>query len=145
MKFPAIVFAAFLAACAPLTSTPPAEAPAGTPAESAATSPVGGVHFAAERVSPEVIRLSLDNGASQSIGYNLCSSSLERRTGSTWSNVPTGEVCTMQQLTLNPGADATFQKDLPANLGAGEYRYVTSIESPIGTAPKRVATAPFSR
>lgn len=49
----------------------------------------------------------------------------------------------MQLLTLNPGADATFEKR-SGSVPAGEYRYVTRIESPLNTPPVTIATAPFS-
>jgi hypothetical protein len=121
-----------LVACAPATSAPP-------PADGSSA-----VHFAAERVSSGVIRLSLDNGEHHPIGYNLCPSALQRRSGAEWVNIPSDQVCTMQLNTLNPGADATFEKQLPASLPAGEYRYVTSIESPLGSTMTGIATSPFT-
>jgi hypothetical protein len=89
------------------------------------------------------VRLALDNGAPDPIGYNLCSSALQRRDGTAWTPVATNEVCTMQLLTLNPGHDATFEKRLPANLPAGDYRYLTSVESPLGTPQTGITTDPF--
>jgi hypothetical protein len=115
------------------------------PPPQTSSSSSAGVLFGTERISPDTVRLTLDNGASQPIGYNLCSSDLQRRSGSDWVRVDTGEMCTMQLLTLNPGHDATFEKKLPAGLSAGDYRYVTSVENPLGTAPARIATAPFTR
>ena len=101
------------------------------------------IHFSAERVSPGVYRLALDNGTDHQIGYNLCPSVLERRTGSEWTPVSSNEVCTMQLAILNPGADATLEKR-PGALAAGEYRYVTRVESPLQTPQTTVATAPFT-
>ena len=103
------------------------------------------VRLHAERVSPGTVRLTLDNGASQPIGYNLCSSELQRPSGTSWVRVETGDVCTMEIRALNPGFDATFEKKLPSALPAGEYRYVTSVESPMGGSHMLVATAPFER
>lgn len=108
-----------------------------------ATEVSSGVRFAFEPVSPEVLRLTLDNGSTNAIGYNLCASTLQRRDGSGWIDVPTNEICTMQILTLQPGADATFEKRLPALLEAGEYRYVTFVENPVGASSARVATREF--
>jgi hypothetical protein len=133
MKILSLVLAAALAACAPLPATAP------PPADS---SPAG-VHFSAEKVSPGVVRLMLDNGAPHRIGYNLCTSVLQRRSGSEWAQQPSTDVCTMQLLTLNPGADATFEKR-PGSVPAGEYRYVTRIESPLNTPPVTIGTAPFT-
>lgn len=126
-----LITALLLAACAPVTNVPPAEPGSDD------------IHFNAERVSADVIRLSLDNGTRSPIGYNLCTSELQRRGGSEWVTVPTDEVCTMELRTLNPGADATFEKRLPADLPPGEYRYVTGVESPLGTPQTRVATGAF--
>ena len=129
-----LVFATvLLAACA---SVPPG------PQTSSSSA---GVHFAAERLSSDAVRLMLDNGAAGRIGYNLCSSELQRRDGDQWIRVDTGDICTMQLMTLNAGHDATFEKRLPSTLSPGEYRYVTSIENPIGSPMTRLATAPFSR
>lgn len=131
MKTAVVVLALSLFACAPLQNTPPANPAA------------PGVLLSVERVSPGVMRLTLDNGSREPIGYNLCTSAFERRDPSGWTRVPTDEVCTMQLLTLNPGFDATFEKRLPANLPAGEYRYVAGVESPLGTSQVGVATSPF--
>jgi hypothetical protein len=133
MKNLLFLTAFFLASC---TVAPP------PPQTSSSTAPA--VRFGVEPVSAGVVRLTLDNGAPQPIGYNLCNSTLQQRSGSGWTPVATGEVCTMQLLTLNPGFDATFEKRLPAGLGAGEYRYVTSIENPLGTSQVGVTTDPFT-
>lgn len=103
-----------------------------------------GVLLSVERVSPGVMRLTLDNGRFHPIGYNLCTSGLQQKDGASWTAVPTGDICTMELRTLNPGADATFEKTLPSRLPTGEYRYVTSVEDPVGTEQKGVASPPFS-
>lgn len=105
--------------------------------------PQAPIFFTAERVGGGTIRLALDNGSTDPIGYNLCTSGLQRRSGSEWTPVETGEVCTMELRTLNPGHDATFEKSLPSGLEAGEYRYVTGIEKPVGGERISVATEPF--
>jgi hypothetical protein len=121
-----VVAALLLAACAPVATAP-------------------GVRLHAEAVSPGTVRLTLDNGTDAQIGYNLCASGLQRRDGSAWTPVETGDVCTMELRTLNPGADATFEKQLPASLPSGEYRYVTNVESPLGSAQTGVASNSFTR
>lgn len=125
MKFLTVVLALVLSACAPLQSRD------------------GAVTLDAERVSPEMVRLTLRNGTASPVGYNLCSSVLEHETGTTWSQVRTGEVCTMELRTLAPGDSATFDKRLPADLPAGDYRYLTSVESPLGTAQAGIASDSF--
>ena len=57
--------------------------------------------------------------------------------------VETGEICTMELRTLNPGHDATFEKRLPSPLAAGDYRYVTGVESPLGGSRVVLETNPF--
>jgi hypothetical protein len=136
MRILSLLLASILTACAPVATTPQPTPPS---APSSAR-----VFFTAERVASGAVRLALDNGERHPIGYNLCNSDLERRTSSGWERVPTDDVCTMQLLTLNAGHDATFEKRLPTLLPAGEYRYVTGIESPLGTPQVRVATDPFS-
>ena len=115
-----------LATCAPATTTP-------------------GLSFRADPVSSNTVRLTLGNGTQSQVGYNLCASGLQRRSGSEWTAVQTDDVCTMELRTLSPGADATFEKQLPASLPAGEYRYVTNVESPLGSAQAPVATNSFAR
>lgn len=128
MKTPSFVLTALLIACAPVTPAPSTSAP---------------IFFTAERVAAGRIRLALDNGSSAPIGYNLCTSELQRRSGTEWTAVPTDEVCTMELRTLDPGHDATFEKRLPSGLAAGDYRYMTRIESPVGGTMVSVATEPF--
>lgn len=133
-----MLMAMVLVACAPVATTPDPSPSYPSPA------PAAEVHFTAERLSAGVIRLALDNGDSSPIGYSLCPSELQRWSGSAWTPVESGEVCTMQWMTLNPGHDATFEKRLPANLPSGQYRYVTSIERPLGSTRVLLATSPFT-
>lgn len=135
MKLFTALFSLFLFACAPVQTVPPPEN---------VNEPSSRVRLSAERLSQQAVRLTLDNGERHPIGYNLCTSTLQRRTGTSWAAVQTDEMCTMQLSTLNPGADATFQKSLPADLRPGEYRYVASVESPLGTAQRAVASNAFT-
>jgi hypothetical protein len=89
------------------------------------------------------VELTLHNGSEQSVGYNLCSSGLQRWSGSEWQAVQTGEVCTMELRTLAPGGSAIFEKQLPPDLSSGDYRYVTSVEIPLGGGMQGVASEPF--
>lgn len=123
---PFLLAALLVAACAPVTSTSP-------------------IRLGAEPVAPDTIRLTLDNGTTSPIGYNLCASGLQQRSGSNWEPYHTDDVCTMELRTLNPGADATYEKRLPANLPGGEYRYVTSVESPLGGSQVTLDSNTFSR
>jgi len=49
----------------------------------------------------------------------------------------------MELRTLPPGQDATYEKRLPAGVGSGTYRYVTSVETPLGSGMRRLASSTF--
>lgn len=71
--------------------------------------------------------LTLRNGSTTPVLYNLCSSALQR--GPSWEPVETGDICTMELRTLQPGDSATFEKTLPPDLSPGGYRYVTNVDT----------------
>jgi hypothetical protein len=101
---------------------------------------INGVTLTAARTGSKVL-LTLRNDSASPVGYNLCSSALQR--GPAWEPVETGDVCTMEIRTLQPGDSATFEKTLPSDLPAGEYRYVTNIDGEatrfvVGSNPFRV-------
>lgn len=89
------------------------------------------VRLNASPTANRTVVLTLTNDSTSAVGYNLCSSGLQRRDGSQWTDVPTDEVCTMEIRTLQPGQSANFEKRLPPSAGAGEYRYVTGVEIPL--------------
>jgi hypothetical protein len=93
-----------------------------------AMAPVGndGTTLTAAR-NGEQVTLTLRNESGAPVGYNLCSSTLERRSGATWENVPTDEMCTRELRQLENGGMATFEKTLPGGLASGEYRYSTAL------------------
>ena len=103
---------------------------------------VGGVTLTAEETGAEV-RLKLTNQSGQPVGYNLCSSRLMRRSGDSWTNVPTGVMCTMEIRTLATGASDTFTHTMPSAATAGEYRYETRVEMPMGGSGTQVASNSF--
>lgn len=75
----------------------------------------------------ESVVLTLWNGSSGSVGYNLCTSSLERQEGTAWSPVPSDRACTMELRTLDAGERADYTFELPSTLAAGEYRFRTTV------------------
>lgn len=111
----ALVFAALLWACGP----------SGSEEDSG-----GDVGLAVE---PEVAQpgdsavLLLRNGSGEAIGYNLCTSRLERRDEGDWVRLPPDRVCTMELRTLPPGEVARYPLELPADLAPGSYRYLAMI------------------
>jgi hypothetical protein len=78
--------------------------------------------------SGSTVQLVLSNGSAGAVGYNLCSSGLERRTADVWQPVPSDRVCTMELRLLPPGEQVSYPIDLPPGLAAGEYRFVTNLE-----------------
>lgn len=87
--------------------------------------------------------LVLANGSSADVGYNLCTSGLERRQGDAWSPVPSDRVCTMELRSLAPGAEARYELELPGALPAGEYRALTSVEVQSRNEMLAVTSDPF--
>ncbi|HSJ24724.1 MAG TPA: hypothetical protein VK929_08665 [Longimicrobiales bacterium] len=96
--------------------------------------------FAELTVTPDRLRagdsleLTLTNRSEQQLGYNLCTSAIERRTAAgEWEvhPVPLAEVCTMELRVLDPGASDTFRHNLPA-LQPGTYRFRAGVEWPLG-------------
>lgn len=101
---------------------------------------INGVRLSAARTGEKVL-LTLRNNSDEPMGYNLCSSALQR--GPAWEPVKTDEICTMEIRYLGRGASTTFEKTLPSDLTAGEYRYVTIIDAEttrfvVGSNPFRV-------
>lgn len=126
MRITIITMLVLLAACAPMMS--------GGASDVALTATRSGAN----------VTLTLSNRGDSAIGYNLCTSALERRETNDWVAVRTDEVCTMELRNLQPGGAATFQKTLPANLPPGTYRYATSIEQPMGGSRVVVVTDSFT-
>ena len=89
----------------------------------------------AEVAAGDSITLVLNNQSSDRIGYNLCTSELERSTAGRWEIVPSDRVCTMELRTLPPAEEARYPLDLPSGLAAGEYRYSTKVER-LGTGDR---------
>lgn len=122
-----------LAACAPVSQT----------TRSAEDAIVSDVRLLARTAGTARVLLTLENDSSGQVGYNLCASTLERQIGDQWTAMPSDEVCTMELRTLDPARSVAYEKDLPSGLAPGEYRYVTSVESPLGAAQRIVVSDPF--
>lgn len=86
--------------------------------------------------------LRLANQNQHALGYNLCTSTLERRAGGEWRTAE-GEdqrVCTMELRILEAGGTATYSYLLAATLPEGEYRFRTSLEH-MGNGTRETATS----
>jgi hypothetical protein len=79
-------------------------------------------------VPGEAVTLTLSNQTAWPVGYNLCTSWLERDSAGTWEPVPEDRVCTMELRMLDPGGESQDQVQLPATLSAGSYRYTARVE-----------------
>lgn len=90
------------------------------------------VSLSAEQRSANVVLLRLTNGSDTPIGYNLCASSMERQ-DTTWTQMPSDIMCTMELRTLSSGATATFERRITDPISPGTYRFRTAVESPLGT------------
>ena len=90
-------------------------------------------------VSPErTLELRLQNGRTAPVGYNLCASGLERRSGQGWQPVASQRICTMELRNLAPREEARYSLALEG-LPPGEYRATTRVEG----LPAAVTTEPF--
>ena len=83
------------------------------------------------------LELRLRNVSAQAIGYNLCASALERRSGAAWQRVASNRICTMELRSLAPGEEARYVIPL-AGLAPGGYRARARIDG----FPPEVATEP---
>lgn len=89
------------------------------------------------------VELTLRNGTAADVGYNLCTSGLERRAGESWQAVPSDRVCTMELRLLPPGDQARYPLDLEPELAPGEYRFRTRVERMQTGDREDVVSRPF--
>jgi hypothetical protein len=100
------------------------------PTEPHETPPAFAVILSAELLNPGAAVLTLRNDSDVPIGYNLCLSQLQQRTGGgEWVAAKVErDFCTMEIRGLAPRNSATFRLDLRQPLPRGEYRFVRDIE-----------------
>ena len=99
--------------------------------------------------SGDQVTLSLENHKDQEVGYNLCTSSLQRQAGDTWErpeaadsdidNDGTRDACTLELIHLEPDEETSYEKRLPIDLEEGTYRYQDSVVL-LGEDPERDVT-----
>lgn len=97
-----------------------------------------GVRLTATVSQERALELVLRNGSAKPIGYNLCTSNLERRSGAAWQAVASERICTMELRSLAPGGEARYRLALEG-VPAGEYRATARLDAD----PPEVATEPF--
>ncbi len=89
------------------------------------------------------VTLVLRNGSASPVGYNLCTSGLQRSEGGAWAPVASDRVCTMELRTLAAGEEARYPLGLPGGLEAGEYRFLTSLDRMDAAGPDSVTSETF--
>jgi hypothetical protein len=89
------------------------------------------------------VRLVLSNDSNEEVGFNLCTSALERRTGAAWEPVAEDRVCTMELRLLPVGREAAYTLGIPAGLTPGVYRYRAGIEMMASGAAASVVSDGF--
>jgi hypothetical protein len=165
MTFAALPLALLFAGCQTPprgadSTTPTAEAPGGSPAPGPgnitrpdSTAPgAGPVMIALDKTSYAAggeVSMKITSHATDTLGFNPCTRSIERRAGGRWSTVPDeGRMCTMELWILKPHETRDAKTELPTPLAAGEYRIVILFSAqkptPSGTTPGiRGESAPF--
>jgi hypothetical protein len=90
--------------------------------------PASGVTIGVDRTSyrpGDRVELRITNHTNETLGFNPCTRSIERRKGDAWSLIVEADrVCTMQLYLLNAHATRTEATELPATLERGTYRLV---------------------
>jgi hypothetical protein len=89
----------------------------------------------------QTVTLSLSNQTAWPVGYNLCTSLLERESGGSWEPVREDRICTMELRMLAPGGEARDQIELAPTLEPGMYRFSTNFED--RGAIDQVSSPPF--
>ena len=105
------------------------------------------ITFQAERSTyrqGDTATIVLRNGTSQPLGYNLCFSARELRTGDSWTRFSPLRVCTMDLKILAPGAETRHKEPITAEWQPGEYRLVTVVERMRSGDRGEIFTPPFT-
>lgn len=90
------------------------------------------------------VALLLMNASAGAIGYNLCTSTLERQIGGEWTAERSDRICTMELRTLPPGEETQYPYDLPPDLRPGEYRVLAGVELMDGGGRETVVSEAFT-
>lgn len=100
------------------------------------------VILTASRGDGDLVTITLTNGSSELVGYNLCVSSLDRRVAGSWAS--TGAplwICTAELRGLRPGEEASFSAVYLTPMPAGEYRVITGVELENGRGASIASTS----
>lgn len=109
---------------------------------SACSSPVG-LQLSTDRGTyrkGDTVTLTLSNGTSERIGYNLCPTSLEEESEG-WAAIEETRVCTMELRSMPPGEKESTIRELPSDIEPGIYRLSLSVNP--GEDEQRVISNEF--
>lgn len=71
------------------------------------------------------VGMGITSRTSDTLGFNPCTRSIERMSGSTWVVQPEpNRMCTMELWLLEPRASRQANTELPTSIGVGTYRLV---------------------
>lgn len=137
----AVLFALLTLGCA---SSPADPSPDGRESELPGADRVA---FQADRPSyrtGDTATVTLRNNLDEPLGYNLCFSSRELRTGGSWRRIAPLRACTAELRSLAPGAQAVLKEPVTGEWEPGEYRMVTTVERMRSGVRGEVVTPPFT-
>ena len=106
-----------------------------------------GVVFRAERGDyrrGETAKIVLRNETGETIGYNLCVSARELRSGAGWTRYEPLRICTAAFFNLAPGAETVLNEPITDEWQPGEYRMVTTVNLPARNAHGELFTPSFT-
>ncbi len=114
------------------------------PARRSTTPPSAIATLTAEKKNDNVVLLTLKNESAETIGYNLCFSSLDRKDGEEWTDITSPAIaCPAIQLTLHPGESVGVERPMIEEVTPGTYRFRTRVSSPgcVATCPEVVSNS----
>lgn len=155
-RTPIIALALWLMACSPQEDEgsprieptrghAPVPESVGIPTEASTPFP-SGIEYSTDRSTYQIgdtVVSRLVNASDQQVGYNLCISSLEQRSGTEWTRTSIEpSTCPAILLALQPGDTAEHRQALQ-QLPSGVYRLRTDVEAPVGKVRTDLVTEPF--
>lgn len=120
-----------------------------SPLGSSGAATVPGLRYETDRAaysSSDEIVSQLVNASEHDVGYNLCTSALERRTGGGWAVVRRSpeRPCILPLYILRPGQTTTYREPASAVPQPGTYRLRAQVEAPLNNGTRHITTPPFT-
>lgn len=120
-----------------------------SPLGSSGDATVRGLRYETDRAAysrNDEIVSQLVNASEHAVGYNLCTSALERRTGGGWAVVQRSpeRPCILPLYILRPGQTTTYREPASAVPSPGTYRLRAQVEAPLNNGTRHITTPPFT-